>query len=155
MPKGWLKALKEVMDRFPLIAVQLEHYVGLGWDFKENIEWFKHLYHIDFNGHNLYLNNFEGGCGAFVRRSYIKGYIPEMRGTLSGWVTYLVKRFNDDGLISGFYDGLFMELCDMKGTNQKVNEFEDYRKELNTLGRVEFGYHKFSKADEVYYEIKK
>lgn len=152
MPKGWLKALKEVMDTYPLIAVQLEHYIGLGWDIKENIDWFKHLYKLDFKGHNLYLNNFEGGCGDFVRRSYIKGYIPEMRGTLSGWVTYLVKRFDDDGLISGFYDGLFMELCDMKGTNQKVNEFEDYRKELNTLGRVEFGYHKFSEADEVYYE---
>jgi hypothetical protein len=40
----------------------------------------------------------------------------------------------------------------MKGTNQKINEFEDYRKELNTLGRVQFGYHKFSEADEVYYE---
>ncbi len=151
MPKGWLKALKEVMDRFPLIAVQLEHYVGLGWDFKENIEWFNHLYHIDFNGHNLYLNNFEGGCGAFVRRSYIKGYIPEMRGTLSGWVTYLVKRFDDDGLISGFYDGLFMELCDMKGTNQKVYEFDDYAKELNTFGRGNFGTHPFTESDAIYY----
>ena len=152
MPKGWLKSLKDVMDKFPLIAVQLEHYIGLGWDFKENIEWFKHLYSIDFNGHNLYLNNFEGGCGAFARRSYIKDFIPEMRGTLSGWVNYLIKRFDDDHLVSGFYDGLFMELCDMKGTNQKVYDFPDYNKELSTLGRVEFGYHKFSEADEIYYE---
>jgi len=152
MPKGWLKALKSVMDNFPLIAVQLEHYVGLGWDFKENIEWFKHLYHIDFNGSNLYLNNFEGGCGAFVRRSYVKGYIPELRGTLSGWVNYLIKRFDDDGLVSGFYDGLFMELCDMKGTNQKVYDFPEYSKELSTLGRGQFGYHKFSEADVEYYE---
>lgn len=152
MPKGWLKALKEVMDRYPLIAVQLEHYLGLGWDIKENKDWFKHLYKLDFKGHHVYLNNYEGGCGALVRRSYIKGQIPEMKGTLSGWVTYLVKRFEDDRLVSGFYDGLFMELCDMKGTNWKVNEFDDYAKELNTLGRSEFGTRPFTKADEIYHK---
>lgn len=151
MPKGWLRTLKNIMDRFPLIAVQLEHYIGLGWDFKENIDWFKYLYRIDFEGHNLYLNNYEGGCGAFVRRSYIKDYIPEMRGTLSGWITYLIKRFDEDSLVSGFYDGLFMELCDMKGTNKKIYEFEGYAKELNALGRNNFGTHQFTKKDEEYY----
>ncbi|OFW53223.1 MAG: hypothetical protein A2163_09755 [Actinobacteria bacterium RBG_13_35_12] len=152
VPKGWLRALKAVMDKFPLLAVQLEHYVGLGWDFKKNIDWFKHLYHIDFNGHNLYLNNFVGGGGTLVRRSYITGPIPEAKGTLLGWGNYIRDRFNEDRLISGFYDGLFMKLCDMSGTNKKNYDFPGYKEELNNLGRGEFGLQEFSKADEQYYE---
>jgi GT2 family glycosyltransferase len=151
MPKGWLTALIRVMDSFPLFAVQSEHYVGLGWDFKNNAAWFKNLYHINFNG-NLYLNNFIGGGGTLVRRSCITEPIPELKGTLRGWVNYVHDRFDKDNLVCAFYDGVFMQLCDMEGTNKKIYEFDDYKKELADLGRNDFGSHKFTSKDILYYE---
>ena len=118
----------------------------LPWPLKDNMDFFKHLYHIPFKGHNLYLNNFDGSCSSLLRRSYFKGSVPEMRGTLDGWVAYLIDRFDKDKLVSGFYDGVFMLNLDMKGTNQKIYEFDDYKSDLEKMGRIHFGQQEFSQA---------
>lgn len=143
MPHGWLSKLKDVMDNFPLFNVMADHYLGMPFKLKNNQEFYEHLYSIDFKGEKLYLYKLTGGTGSLIRRQLIKEPIPEMKGTLGGWGHYCTDKFYNNNYVSAFYTGVFNNLCDMTGTNQKIYEFPEYKIELQKIGRSDFARREF------------
>jgi len=143
MPKGWLPKFKDVMDNYPLFEVMADHFLGFPYKLKDNQEFYNHLYSVDFKGEKIYCYQFVGGAGNLIRRQLIKEPVPEMKGTLNGWVEYCKDKFFSENHVSAFYSGVFMELCDMVGTNQKIYEFPQYKAELERLGRSDFGWIEF------------
>ena len=144
MPYGWLSKLKDVMDNFPLFNVMADHYLGMPFKLKNNQEFYEHLYSLDFKGEKLYLYKLTGGTGSLIRRQLIKEPIPEMKGTLGGWGHYCTDKFYNNNYVSAFYTGVFNNLCDMTGTNQKIYEFPEYKTELQKIGRSDFAGREFN-----------
>ncbi len=127
---GWLEKLKEVMEEFPLTAVEADHYLMLNYDIKTNDDYYRHLFSVDFKGHKLYLAEIVGGTGTLIRRSAID-FIPEMPGTLSGWIQYQHER----KAISAFYTGAWIDRLDQVSTNKfkEVSDYPEYDKEIDRL----------------------
>jgi len=128
--KGWLRKLKEVMEEIPLFAVEADHYLMLSYDIKENMDYYRHLYKVDFKGESLYLSDIVGGTGTIIRRSMVEK-IPDVSGTLSGWILYQKK--ND--FVSAFYTGAWVDRLDQEGTNRykKVSDYPDYDRIINQM----------------------
>ena len=127
----WLTKLKEVMDEYPFFAVEADHYLMLNYDIKDNKDYYNELFSIDFKGHKLYLAEIVGGTGTIIRRSMIGGDVPEMPGTLSGWIQYQHLREN----ISAFYTGVWVDRLDQTGTNQyrEPSDYPEYDKKIDQL----------------------
>ncbi len=130
VPKGWLSKLKEVMDEYPFRAVEADHYLMLNHDIKKNDDFYKHLYGINFKGNKLYLLDWVGGTGTIIRTAKVKD-IPEMKGTLLGWVKYQAN--NPD--VSAFYTGVFVKRLDQTGTNKykEPSDYPEYDEKISTL----------------------
>ena len=125
--KDWLRKLKEVMDEYPLLAVEADHYLMLAYNIKKNNDYYKHLYNINFNGSKLYFSEIVGGTGTLIRNALIDE-IPEYKGTLSGWIQYQhYKQFP-----SAFYTGVWVDRLDQIGTNKyrKPSDFPDYDRKI-------------------------
>jgi hypothetical protein len=118
------------MEEFPLTAVEADHYLMLNYDIKTNDDYYRHLFSVDFKGHKLYLAEIVGGTGTLIRRSAID-FIPEMPGTLSGWIQYQHER----KAISAFYTGAWIDRLDQVSTNKfkEVSDYPEYDKEIDRL----------------------
>ena len=128
--KDWLGKLKEVMDEYPLLAVEADHYLMVAYNIKENNDYYKHLYNIDFNGSKLYFSEIIGGTGTLIRNALIDE-IPEYKKTLSGWIQY--QHYKQ--LPSAFYTGVWIDRLDQTGTNKyrKPSDFPKYDKQIAHL----------------------
>ncbi|MFA5558765.1 MAG: glycosyltransferase [Methanofastidiosum sp.] len=130
VPKGWLDKLKEVLDELPLFAVEANHYLMLNYDIKENEDYYRHFYSVDFKGSKLYLSEMVGGTGVLIRRSMINEPIPEHKGTLSGWIMYQHSK----NYVSAFYTGVWIDRLDQIGTNQyKKSDYPEYDKLIDKM----------------------
>jgi GT2 family glycosyltransferase len=128
--KGWLDKLREVMDEIPLFAVEANHYLMLNYDIKENDDYYRHLYGVDFKGSKLYLSEIVGGTGVLIRRSMIDEPIPEIKGTLSGWIMYQHSK----NYVSAFYTGVWVDRLDQIGTNKyKKSDYPKYDELINKM----------------------
>ncbi len=129
--KGWLEKLREVMDEIPLFAVEANHFLMLNYDIKENEDYYRHLYCVDFKGNKLYLSEMVGGTGVLIRRKMIDEPIPECKGTLSGWILYQHRK----EYISGFYTGVWIDRLDQIGTNKfkDKSDYPSYDKKIDKL----------------------
>lgn len=131
VPKGWLSKLKEVMDSFPLFAVEADHFLMLSYNIKTNDEYYRHLFSTDFKNSKLYFSEIVGGTGTLIRSSYIDEPLPEIPGTLSGWIQYQSVK----NRISAFYSGVWIERLDQEGTNKYKSEsdYPEYDTLINKL----------------------
>ncbi len=130
VPRNWLSRLKEVMDSFPLFAVEADHFLMLSYDVKTNDEYYRHLFSSDFKDFKLYFSEIVGGTGTLIRMSYIDEPLPEIPGTLSGWIQYQA----DKNRISAFYGGVWVDRLDQSGTNKyKKSDYPDYDAYINKL----------------------
>ena len=129
--KNWLSRLKEVMDSFPLFAVEADHFLMLSYNIKTNDEYYRHLFSTDFKNSKLYFSEIVGGTGTLIRRSYIDEPLPEIPGTLSGWIQYQSVK----NRISAFYSGVWIERLDQEGTNKYKSEsdYPEYDTLINKL----------------------
>lgn len=127
---GWLKKLKEVMDEYPFLAVEADHYLMLSYNIERNEDYYKHLFSIDFKEHKLYLSDIVGGTGTVFRTSLIDE-IPEAEGTLSGWVQYQVIK----QIPSAFYTGVWVDRLDQVATNRykEPSDYPEYDIQINKL----------------------
>jgi len=127
--KGWLSKLKSVLDEFPLMAVEANHYLMLSYAINTNDDYYKHLFSVDFNDGKLYFSDIVGGTGTLIRNALIDE-IQEIPGTLSGWIQYQSNK----QIPSAFYSGVWIDRLDQIGTNKyKESDFPDYDKEINKL----------------------
>lgn len=126
----WLSKLKEVLDEYPLFAVEANHYLMLSYKIENNDDFYKHLFKIDFKGNKLYLSDIVGGTGTLIRTALISE-IPEKKGTLSGWVLYQ----HDKGVPSAFYTGVWVIRLDQVTTNKyKIpSDYPEYDKEIEKM----------------------
>lgn len=128
--KNWMSKLKTVLDEFPLLAVEADHYLMLGYNIKNNNDYYKNLFSIDFNGSRLYFSDIVGGTGTLIRNAAIDE-IPEYEGTLSGWIQY--QHYKQ--MPSAFYSGVWIDRLDQVGTNKykEPSDYPDYDKRINKL----------------------
>lgn len=128
--KDWLSKLKEVLEKYPLLAVEANHYLMLAYNIKTNDEFYKHLFKIDFKGNKLYLSDIVGGTGTLIRTALISE-IPEKKGTLSGWVLYQQNK----GTPSAFYTGVWIDRLDQVATNKykEVSDYPEYDKQIEKM----------------------
>lgn len=128
--KDWLSKLKEVLDEYPLLAVEGNHYLMLSYNIKENDDYFKCLFSVDFKDGKLYFSDLVGGTGTLIRTALIDE-IPEMEGSLSGWIQYQVTK----QIPSAFYTGVWINRLDQIGTNKykEVSDFPGYDKKMEKL----------------------
>jgi hypothetical protein len=102
----------------------------LAYDIKTNDEYYRHLFSTDFKNFKLYFSEIVGGTGTLIRRSYIDELLPEISGTLSGWIQYQSIK----NRISAFYSGVWIERLDQVGTNKyKESDYPDYDVQINRL----------------------
>jgi GT2 family glycosyltransferase len=120
--KDWLSKLKEVIEEYPLLAVEADHYLMLAYDIKTNNDYYRHLFSIDFKNSKLYFSEIVGGTGTIIRAALVDE-IPEKQGTLSGWILYQHML----GKVSAFYSGAWIDRLDQAGTN-KYKQPSDYPK---------------------------
>lgn len=126
---GWLSKLKSVLDEFPLLAVEADHYLMLSYNIKENDDYYKHLFSADFNEGKLYFSDIVGGTGTLIRNALVDE-IPEIPGTLSGWIQY--QSFKQ--MPSAFYTGAWIDRLDQVSTNKyKESDYPDYDIQINKL----------------------
>lgn len=131
VPKDWLIKLKKVMDKFPLFTVQADHYLGIPFKLRNNQEFYDQLEKVESEEGNLYLFPHVGGSGILIRRKYIDK--PMEKKGLSGWVDFQRLKSITEKLCCAFYDGIFINLLDMIGTNKIKNDYPDYRKRINIM----------------------
>ncbi len=126
----WLSKLKEVLDEYPLFAVEANHYLILSYKIKTNEDFYKHLFKIDFKGNKLYLSDIVGGTGTLIRTT-LMSEIPEKKGTLSGWVLYQHHK----GVPSAFYTGVWVIRLDQVATNKyKIpSDYPEYDKKIEKM----------------------
>lgn len=125
--KDWLGKLKEVMNKYPLLAVEADHYLMLAYNIKKNEDYYKHLFSVDFNDAKLIFSEMVGGTGTLIRAALIDE-IPEYKGSLSGWIQYQhIKQ-----LPSAFYTGVWIDRLDQTGTNKyrEPSDFPKYDKQI-------------------------
>jgi GT2 family glycosyltransferase len=120
--QGWLGKLKKVMDDIPFRAVEANHYLMLNYDIKDNWEYFNELYQVDYGDEKLVLSNIVGGTGVLIRRNMVS-QLPDMKGTLAGWIQWQAKNFG----VSAFYTGVWVDRLDQTDTN-KYKEPSDFPK---------------------------
>lgn len=128
--KDWLRKLKEVMDEYPFLAVEANHYLMIRQDIETNDDFFKHFFSIDFKGNKLYLCHWVGGTGTIIRRSEVDE-IPDIPGTLGGWGQYQhIKQ-----MASAFYTGVWIDRLDQVATNKykEPSDYPEYDKKIDKL----------------------
>lgn len=128
--EGWLSKLKQVLDEFPLLAVEGNHWLMLSYNIKENDDYFSHLFSIDFKEAKLYFSDLVGGTGTLIRTALVDK-IPEIKGTLSGWIQYQVAK----QIPSAFYTGVWIDRLDQVATN-KYKEKSDYPEYDNFINKL-------------------
>lgn len=128
--KKWLSKLKEVLDEYPFFAVEANHYLMLSYKIETNDDFYKHLFNIDFKGNKLYLSDIVGGTGTLIRTALL-GEIPEVKGTLSGWVLYQQTK----NIPSAFYTGVWIDRLDQIATNKykEVSDYPEYDKKIEKM----------------------
>jgi len=143
VPEGWLGKLKEVMDTYPLFTVQANHYLAMPFRIKENDDFYKHLFSVDFNGSKIYFYKNSGGTGQLIRRSVIDKPMPKYKmakGGLSGWCNMQVQKYLQ--YPSAFYSGVWIDRLDQCGTNKynEVSDYPEYDKFISTMRPWGLGY---------------
>ena len=101
----------------------------LSYAIKENDDYYRHLFQVDFKEAKLYFSDLVGGTGTLIRNALIDE-IAEIPGTLSGWIQYQVTK----QIPSAFYSGVWVDRLDQIGTNKyKESDFPDYDRQINKL----------------------
>lgn len=144
--EGWLGKLKKVMDIFPLFTVEANHYLAMPFKIVTNDDFYKHLFGVKFEGAILYFYNCSGGTGQLIRRSIINSPISEVKGTLSGWITYQNVKCKEKKYPSAFYTGTWIDRLDQIDTNRyrKVSDYPEYDKMIKKMRPWGIGYYKMT-----------
>jgi len=71
-----------------------------------------------------------GGTGTLIRTALL-GEIPEVKGTLSGWVLYQQTK----NIPSAFYTGVWIDRLDQIATNKykEVSDYPEYDKKIEKM----------------------
>ena len=143
---GWLTKLKSVLDTFPLFTVEANHYLAMPFKIKTNDDFYRHLFGVKFDGVMLYFYNCSGGTGQLIRRSLIDRPISEVRGTLSGWITYQNVVCKTRGYPSAFYLGTWIDRLDQTDTNKykKISDYPKYDNMIKKMRPCGIGYYKMT-----------
>jgi len=145
----WLGKLKDVIDAFPLLTVQANHYLAMPFAIESNDDFYKHCFSAEFNGATVYFYRNSGGTGQLIRRDLIDGAIPDVKdskgtGGLSGWCNVQVKNYKK--YPSAFYSGVWIDRQDQIATNKykPVSDYPHYDEMIKKMRPWGLGYVKMN-----------
>lgn len=122
VPTNWLSDMITAANDNDIDILQARHYI-MNNNVKDWDEWTSQMKQIEYDNNKIFLNDFVGGSGIVFKRRTMLSFSKQSysQNRLHGWTQ---TQSMHKEWIKAFYNGVFIELLDMKDDN--VPSYELY-----------------------------